>query len=473
MAKKKVVYHCDECGFETIQWLGKCPQCGLWNTLKEITVAWKKSGQARTSTHRRSEKQSACALSEIEVPDTQRMLLGSDELDRVLGGGIFPHTTVLIAGEPGIGKSTLLLQVCAAVAEKGEKNVLFISAEESLQQVRERSLRLGIGGENVYVIAETNLELLLEYIQEIKPILVVVDSIQAVHEASIPSPSGTITQVREVAAEMSQLAKTEGFVLFLTGHVTKDGVLAGPRTLEHMVDVVVYFEGDRYQSLRIVRTVKNRYGATGEVGIFEMTKEGLRGVKNPSNIFLPTGEDITPGRTTVAVMEGRRPFLVEIQALTNKTAFNNPLRRSLGVELNKVSLLLAVIERSLKLNLYNYDVFVKAVGGLRLSEAACDLAICLAIISSFRNENIPPQIAVIGEIGLGGEVRKVHMLETRIKEASRLGFKHVLVPKGSHGVEGVHDITVREVGTLQEAHDFLFTHKEKKKNEKKEECPTR
>ncbi|MFH1384015.1 MAG: DNA repair protein RadA [Candidatus Omnitrophota bacterium] len=455
MAKKKTVYFCDECGFDSVQWLGKCPQCKSWNTFKEMTITAGDKGRRRIKAASRS-KEFIKPLSSIKRYEQERILLDHSELDRVLGGGLYPHTTVLLAGEPGIGKSTLLLQACSTVTETYGKNVIYISAEESLEQIRERAQRLGICSDNIYIVQENNFDEFTQHIQDLQPILVVVDSIQAVFDPAVPSSPGTITQVREVAFKFSQMAKEEGFILFLIGHVTKDGVVAGPRTLEHMVDVVVYFEGDRYQSLRLIRTVKNRYGATGEIGVFEMREEGLRHIANPSSIFLPDGENITPGRVTVAVMEGRRPFLVEVQALTNKTSFNNPLRRALGVELNKVSLLLAVIERSLTLNFAGYDVFIKAVGGLKLQEAACDLSLCLAIISSFTMVTISPQIVVIGEVGLGGEIRKVQRLESRIKEAARLGFKQVVVPKKNLKEKLTQDISVREVGTLADAYDLFF-----------------
>jgi len=456
MAKRKSSYCCTNCGHESIQWLGKCPQCGLWNTFEEIIIS-----EARTSLGRRrsrviSERKKVSPLSNVTIPEQSRFSLGGDEFDRVLGEGVFPETTILLAGEPGIGKSTLLLQVCSSVAQTYGKKVVYISAEESLHQVRERSQRLGIQGDNIYVIAEYDLECIAQYINDIQPSLVVIDSIQAVCEPSVASPPGTLSQVRESALRLCQLAKEKGFILFLIGHVTKDGMLAGPKSLEHLVDTVVYFEGDRYQSLRIVRTIKNRFGSTGEVGIFEMTKEGLTEVKNPSSIFLTEMEEITPGRVTTSVMEGRRPFLVEVQALTNETPFNNPLRRALGIELNKISLLLAVIERTLRLNLYRYDVFVKAVGGLRLVETASDIAIALAIISSFKMVSIPPNVVIVGELGLGGEVRKVQLLEARIKETARLGFKKIIIPKNNFTGKKVEGVTIKEVGHLKEIYSLFF-----------------
>ena len=455
--KKKSSYYCTACGFESVQWLGKCSQCGLWNTFEEVIISEVRSSFGRTYTRSASDKKNIFPLSSITASEQKRIGVGSEEFDRVLGGGVFPETTVLFAGEPGIGKSTLLLQVCSSVAERYTKKILYISAEESLHQVRERAHRLGITGDNLYVIPESDIESIAGYINEIKPFIVIIDSIQAVYEPSVSSSPGTLSQVRESALRLCQLAKAKGFILFLIGHVTKDGMLAGPKSLEHLVDTVVYFEGDRYQSLRIVRAIKNRFGPTGEVGIFEMTKEGLTEVKNPSSIFLPENEEITPGRVTASIIEGRRPFLVEVQALTNETPFNNPLRRALGIELNKILLLLAVIERTLRLNLYRYDVFVKAVGGLRLDETASDVAIALAIISNFKMVSISPHVVVIGELGLGGEVRKVRLLEARIKEAVRLGFKEIIVPKNNIKGKKVDGVRIQEVRHLKEVYALFFT----------------
>jgi len=456
MVKKKSSYCCTECGYESVQWLGKCPQCGLWNTFEEIFISEGRASSGRTNVLNVSDKKKIIPLNKVAAKKQERISVGSEELNRVLGGGVLPETTILFAGEPGIGKSTLLLEVCSAVAKNNTKQVLYISAEESLHQVRERSQRLGINGDNIYVISESDLDLISSYINEIKPLIVIIDSVQAIHDASISSPPGTLSQVRESALRLCQLAKEKGFVLFLIGHVTKEGMLAGPKSLEHLVDTVVYFEGDRYQSLRIIRVMKNRFGSTGEVGIFEMTKEGLSEIKNPSSIFLPENEEITPGRVTASVIEGHRPFLVEVQALTNETPFNNPLRRALGIELNKISLLLAVIERTLRLNLYRYDVFVKAVGGLRLQETASDIAIAVAIISSFKMVSISPHTVVIGELGLGGEVRKVRLIEARIREAARLGFKEVIIPKNNVTHKSFDNVSVKEIGHLKEIYAYFF-----------------
>jgi DNA repair protein RadA/Sms len=455
MVRKKTTYCCQECGYETPQWLGKCSQCGLWNTFQEVTRETSRS-QGKTYVLGVQEKTALKPLVDVDNSSQKRMFLGVQELDRVLGGGIFPHTTVLLAGEPGIGKSTLLLQAAARTAHTGKKPVLFISAEESLMQVRERFARLGLEGDSLYVISETDVEVVKSYIQEVKPSLVIVDSVQALYGSHIPSPPGTLIQVREVSLELCRLAKEQGFVLFLVGHVTKDGVLAGPKSLEHLVDTVLYFEGDRYQSLRLVRTVKNRFGSTGELGIFEMTAQGLTEIANPSEIFLPEGGKTSPGRVTAAIMEGRRPFLVEIQALTNKTSFQMPLRRAVGIELNKISLIIAVIERALSMKLSGVDIFLKVVGGLRLSESAADLAITTAIISSFKECSVPYDVVFVGEVGLSGEIRKVQCIEARIKEAARLGFKKIIVPKNNIKDKPLGSLVIKEIENLAELYALFF-----------------
>jgi len=456
-AKKKTVFFCDECGYDTAQWLGKCPACESWNSFKEMTITPEKGARKKSATSLKDRKAVVTPLNQVLSTAATRVSLGSAEFDRVLGGGVFPATTVLLAGEPGIGKSTLLLQACSHVAKDTGSKIVYVSAEESLEQIKVRSDRLGIEGGNVYCVTEPNLDKVIDTIEDLKPQMVVLDSIQAVFDPGIESSPGSVTQVREVALRLSQYAKENGIVLFLIGHVTKDGVVAGPRTLEHMVDVVVYFEGDRYESLRVVRTVKNRYGSTGEVGIFEMTGVGLQEVTNPSSIFLPDADTISPGRATVAVMEGRRPFLVEVQALTNETSFNNPLRRALGIEVNKISLLLAVMERSLGISFASYDVFLKAVGGLSIRETACDLAIVCAVLSSFKNQGISSRVVIVGELGLGGEIRKVQNCEARIKEAARLGFEKIIVPKKSKKSTKKQGIDVCEFAHLRELYEHLFT----------------
>jgi DNA repair protein RadA/Sms len=455
--KKKKVFFCDECGYDTANWLGKCPQCEAWNSFKEMTITPEKGTSSRRRVQATKEKRAALTrLDQVSLSEKARISLGSEEFDRVLGGGVYPRTTVLLAGEPGIGKSTLLLQACGAGMRMPEACLLYVSAEESIDQIRIRSDRLGIAGENIYCVAETDLDMLIDSLDELQPTMVVIDSIQAMSDSALDSSPGSITQVREVALRLSQKAKENGFVLFLIGHVTKDGVLAGPRTLEHLVDVVVYFEGDRYENLRVIRTIKNRYGSTGEVGIFEMTQTGLHEVTNPSSIFLPEAGHARPGCATVAIMEGRRPFLVEVQALTSQTAFNNPLRRALGIEANKIPLLIAVIERTLEISLAGYDIFLKAVGGFSIREAGSDLALAAAILSSFRNKPIAQNCVFIGELGLGGEVRKVKNIEARVKEAARLGFDTAYLPKNSRNDKNDWGIQCVPIAHLSDVEGLVF-----------------
>lgn len=463
MAKKKIVYFCDECGFDSPQWLGKCPSCEAWNTFKEMTINPGSRGVSRSRTQSKEsiQKKSAKPLSSVKVDTGIRLSTGSDEFNRVLGGGLYSATTVLLVGEPGIGKSTLLLQVAGYIANQEKRSVLYVSAEESLTQLRTRAERLNIRGDSILCIAEHDFDGIADVLQKEKPQLIIVDSVQAIADSAIPSSPGTVTQVREITGRLSSYVKQNECILLLIGHVTKDGTLAGPRTLEHMVDVVVYFEGDRYQQLRMVRTIKNRYGSTGEVGLFEMSREGLVDIVNPSDIFLSGQDEITPGRVTVPVMEGERSFVVEVQALTNKSSYNNPLRRSLGVESNKASLLIAVIERSLGITLGAYDVFLKAVGGLRLTDAATDLALVCAIISSYYNVIVPNKHVIIGEVGLSGEIRKVHAIEERVKAADRLGFSDIIIPKNS-STRCETKANIMRVSHVREIFDLYFKARGKK-----------
>ncbi len=450
MAKKKKAYVCDECGYDSLQWLGKCPSCETWNSFKEFSVTTEK-GKTKSASARKTK---VYALSDINIDSAERFSLGSSEFDRVLGGGVYSGTTVLFAGEPGIGKSTLLLSSCGAVSKQGKK-VVYISAEESLEQIKSRAGRLGVNEDNLFVSSANEIDEITRVVKEVNPSLVIIDSIQAVYNSEIGTSCGSVAQVREVSLSLIDLAKEIGFVIFLIGHVTKDGTLAGPRTLEHMVDVVVYFEGDRYESLRLVRSVKNRYGSTGEVGIFEMQSIGLVEVDNPSSIFLPDCDAQSPGRATVSIMEGRRPFLIEVQSLLNQTSFNNPLRRALGVEVNKIALILAVIERSLDLSFARHDVFLKAVGGLNIKEPASDLAIAVAILSSYTMKVVDSGTVFVGELGLGGELRKVQMLDERVREAMRLGFKKVVIPKSSISKK-YKGIELVEMSTLNEVYKVFF-----------------
>ena len=459
--KKRYEYICQECGYEAFQWLGKCPDCGQWNTfaerMKGASAAREKKGSL--SALLPQDETRLQALDAVPLPSAEYTSTGYAEFDRVLGGGVFSGSTVLIAGEPGIGKSTLLLKAGVAVAQaiKGQgKTVLYISAEESAGHLKKRANRLSLTADNFYIVAETDCDRALAYAEKLSPAVIVIDSIQAVSTGDFESPPGTITQVRECAARWCHYARTHESAVMLVGHVTKDGVLAGPKSLEHLVDAVIYFEGDRYDEMRLLRAVKNRHGATGEIGIFEMTEQGLREVANPSEFFLGTDDTTTAGRATVALIEGRRPFLVDVQALVHATQYNNPLRRSLGIEANKVALLCAVIEKSLAIRLSQYDVFIKSAGGIAVHDPAADCAIVMAIAASLKEYVIPSDTLFIGEIGLGGDVRKVKRVAARIAEAERLGFRHAFVPKGTKIDVRTAQIQVAEVATLAELYSLIF-----------------
>ncbi len=419
---KKKAYFCDECGYDTMQWLGKCPACGSWNTFKEITINTSKKKKYAVD----NSYSDAIPLNSIGSGSSFRISSGSSELDRVLGGGIVKGGVLLFSGEPGIGKSTILLQTAGYVSS-GNGKVLYVSAEESAPQVKERSIRLGVDAGNIFITPVTEISRIISLVERLKPELVIVDSIQAVYDEEISSSPGSIVQVRESSLKLSAFARNNNLVLFLIGHVTKDGILAGPRMLEHMVDVVLYFEGDRYESYRVIRAVKNRYGMAGEVGFFEMTDKGVVDIVNPSEVFLSSPHSV-PGVALSVVMEGRRPFIAEIQSLVNKTSFNNPVRRVLGSDLNKLSLIVAVLEKKLGIKFFNYDIFLKSLGGIRIVEPAIDLAMASSIFSGYENLIIPKDILFIGEIGLGGEVRNVKFIGERISEAERLNYKAVVIP---------------------------------------------
>jgi DNA repair protein RadA/Sms len=427
LAKRKTKYVCQECGYESAKWMGKCPSCGNWNTFTEEVVTPAGSGAFRhSSTSATAAKpQSITAIHSEKEP---RVTTNLPEFNRVLGGGIVPGSLVLVGGDPGIGKSTLLLQVSAQLAEK-ELRVLYISGEESARQTKLRADRLGVKADELYVLSETNLQDIVRHIEEIKPAFVVVDSIQTVYREEVTSAPGSVSQVRESTSELMRVAKTNGIPIFLVGHVTKEGAIAGPRLLEHMVDAVLYFEGERHHTFRILRSVKNRFGSTNEMGIFEMKEEGLREVTNPSEIFLEERSQGAAGSTVVASMEGTRPVLVEIQALISPTSFGNPRRMATGTDHNRVPLLMAVLEKRVGLMLQNQDAYVKVAGGMRLDEPAIDLAVAASIASSFKDKPTKPDDVMIGEVGLTGEVRRVSRIEQRVQEAAKLGFKRAIVPK--------------------------------------------
>lgn len=444
MAKaKKSVYFCQNCGHEESKWLGQCPMCKEWNIFAEEKVVSTK-GQKSSG-----EKQvQAVTLSSVTTDEDERMKTELVELDRVLGGGIVPGSLVLVGGDPGIGKSTLLLQVCQKLSAMNKK-VLYISGEESLKQIKLRANRMGEFSENLYLLCETSLNLIQTAIEREKPDVVVIDSIQTMYNEEIGSAPGSVSQVRESTNVFMQLAKGMNIAIFIVGHVTKEGTVAGPRVLEHMVDTVLYFEGDRHASYRILRGVKNRFGSTNEIGVFEMRKEGLVEVENPSEFMLSGKPENASGSVVACAMEGTRPMLMEIQALVCKSNFGMPRRTAAGIDYNRVNLLMAVLEKRVGLPLSGYDAYVNIAGGIRMNEPAVDLGIIMAVASSYKNRPVSEDTIVFGEVGLSGEVRAVTMPEQRVAEAKKLGFKVCVVPevslKSIGKVEGIEVIGVKSV----------------------------
>ena len=444
MAKaKKSVYFCQNCGHEESKWLGQCPMCKEWNTFAEEKVVSIKGQKSSV------EKQvQAVTLSSVTTDEDERMTTELAELDRVLGGGIVPGSLVLVGGDPGIGKSTLLLQVCQKLSAMNKK-VLYISGEESLKQIKLRANRMGEFSENLYLLCETSLNLIQTAIEREKPDVVVIDSIQTMYNEEIGSAPGSVSQVRESTNVFMQLAKGMNIAIFIVGHVTKEGTVAGPRVLEHMVDTVLYFEGDRHASYRILRGVKNRFGSTNEIGVFEMRKEGLVEVENPSEFMLSGKPENASGSVVACAMEGTRPMLMEIQALVCKSNFGMPRRTAAGIDYNRVNLLMAVLEKRVGLPLSGYDAYVNIAGGIRMNEPAVDLGIIMAVASSYKNRPVSEDTIVFGEVGLSGEVRAVTMPEQRVAEAKKLGFKVCVVPevslKSIGKVEGIEVIGVKSV----------------------------
>lgn len=424
MAKgKNNVFFCQECGYESSKWVGQCPACKAWNTMVEEIVDKKSS-----VTHRQITEVQVAKLNDVQSSSEKRMDTHIEELNRVLGGGIVPGSLVLVGGDPGIGKSTLLLQTCKSLSDQ-KIAVLYISGEESLQQIKMRADRIGIFSDEMTLLCETNLDLIQGVIEERKPQVVVIDSIQTMFRENVNSAPGSVSQVREATSVLMRLAEEQGIAIFVVGHVTKEGTVAGPRVLEHMVDTVLYFEGDRYASYRILRAVKNRFGSTNEIGVFEMCQSGLREVPNPSEYMLDGKPKNASGSIVVCTMEGTRPLLVEIQALVCHSAFGMPRRTAAGVDYNRVNLLMAVLEKNVGVRLADQDAYINIAGGMKVSEPATDLGLVLAIISSFRNRPIAEDMICFGEVGLSGEVRSVNMVEQRIAEAHKLGFKQCILPK--------------------------------------------
>jgi DNA repair protein RadA/Sms len=424
MAKTRVHYVCESCGASALKWSGQCQACGEWNTLIETIVEPRKEPSPARAWMPSSQPQ---ALPEIRSDQLQRLTVGIGELSRVLGGGIVPGSVVLIGGDPGIGKSTLLLQASALLAGEG-RPVLYISAEESVFQIKMRADRLGLRQPGLFILSEIALDSILAHIEQLNPCLVVVDSVQAIASEELESSAGSVSQVKACATALLRLAKAMGIPIFLVGHVTKAGAIAGPRVLEHIVDAVLYLEGDRFHTYRLLRSVKNRFGSTHEVGVFEMSEQGMVEVSNPSEVFLAERMPEAAGSAIAVTMEGTRPLLVEIQALASTTSFGLPRRTANGVDMNRLLLLVAVLTKRVGLRLFDQDVFVNVVGGLRISEPAADLAIALAVASSFQNASLPGDLAAVGEVGLSGELRAVSHLPRRLNEASKLGFRRCLVP---------------------------------------------
>jgi len=448
--RAKTSFSCQACGHQAPRWLGRCPDCGGWNTMKEERQA--ATGKGRPAAVKAAPAM-ATPIAEIEIVGEPRRLTQIGEFDRVLGGGVIPGAVILIGGDPGIGKTTLLLQALPRLADKHEQ-VLYVSGEESPRQIKMRGQRLGIEEPNLLILAETSLEQILKAVQEIQPAALVVDSIQTVYTEQLTSAPGSISQVQEVAGQLMWLAKRVGLPVFIIGHVTKEGAIAGPRLLEHIVDTVLYFEGDKGHSYRILRAVKNRFGSTNEIGVFEMKDSGLEEVRNPSELFLAERSHRSTGSVVVSSLEGSRPILVELQALVSSTSYAIPKRMANGVELNRVSLLLAVMEKRLGFHLSGQDVYVNVVGGMQIEEPAIDLGIVAAVTSSLREIPVEPSLLVLGEVGLGGEVRAISQAELRIREAAKMGFKRCLLPERNlaklDGINGIELIGIREMGEALE-----------------------
>ena len=427
MAKAKTVFVCNSCGYESAKWLGKCPACNEWNTFYEEKVVTEKDGAFSSDKKTKSAKPTK--LNSIEGKDVSRTSTGVGELDRVLGGGIVKGSLILLGGEPGIGKSTLILQICDKM--QGEGKVLYISGEESAEQIKIRADRLGINNEDILFMAETDIDIISSAILEINPKLVIIDSIQTMYSDEITSAAGTVSQVREITSRVMKIYKQNAITTIIIGHVTKDGNIAGPRVLEHMVDTVLYLEGERYFSYRILRGVKNRFGSTNEVGMFEMQNEGMVEITNPSSILISEREDNPSGSIIVASMEGTRPLLIELQALTTPSIFGMARRTANGIDYNRLTLLMAVLEKKAGMNLGSQDVYLNVVSGIKIAEPAIDLGIILSVASSFKNISIPTDVFAVGEVGLTGEVRAVNMIEKRLKEAEKLGFKKCIIPENN------------------------------------------
>ena len=442
--KNTSVYVCTECGYQSARWLGKCPGCGSWNTLEEFIKEPEAENKKTVAVTTAAKK-----LTEVDEPDSIRKITGCSELDRVLGGGLVEGSAVLLCGEPGIGKSTLLLQICASLSADGK--VLYASGEESAGQLKLRADRLGVNNKDIYVLADTNLDSVLAHAEKLGPSVLIIDSIQTMWKNGLNSAAGGVSQIRECAAQLIRYAKENGTSVVIVGHVNKEGSIAGPKILEHMVDTVLYFEGDRRQSFRLIRAVKNRFGATDEVGVFEMCGDGLREVSNPSELLLSGRPKGVSGNCAVCTMEGTRPIIAEVQALVTPSYYPSPKRASNGIDINRVNMILALLEKRLGLRFSTHDCYVNVVGGISIDEPAADLGLALALISSLRDIPVPDGAAAVGELGLSGEIRGASNLDRRLKEITRLGFDFALVPKRNYGKNDTVPEGVTPLGSIFDA----------------------
>ena len=426
MAKNKTVFVCNECGYESAKWLGKCPACNSWNSFFEQKIVESKNSSLKLEDKKKNIPQK---LNTYEAKETSRTSTGFGELDRVLGGGLVKGSLVLLGGEPGIGKSTLILQICDKV--KGDGKVLYVSGEESAEQIKLRADRLNIKNDDIMFLGETDIDIVNQAILDLNPKLVIIDSIQTMYSEELSAAAGSVSQVREITSQIMRVCKSRDITTIIIGHVTKEGNIAGPRVLEHMVDTVLYLEGERYFSYRILRGVKNRFGSTNEIGMFEMKEEGMTEILNPSDILISEREDNPAGSCIVSCMEGTRPILVELQALTTQSIFGYPRRTANGIDFNRLTLLIAVMEKRAGLMLGTQDVYLNVVGGLKINEPSVDLGMILVTASSFKNVSIPKDMVIMGEVGLTGEVRRINQIEKRLKEAEKLGFKKCIIPENN------------------------------------------
>ena len=448
MAKHRVKYICSNCGFESLKWQGKCPQCEEWNTFSEEFVETKKSARKQ-----KVKDENIFKLSEVNEHEDIRIKTGIDEFDRVLGGGLILGSVVLVGGDPGIGKSTLVMQAASSTKAK----ILYVTGEESVKQINLRAKRLKVNEENIYILSETDVDIITSAIDKLKPEVVIIDSIQTMQKPEFENAPGTVTQIRECTNYLMQLAKTINFSIILIGHVTKEGFIAGPKVLEHIVDTVLQFEGEKNYSYRILRAQKNRFGNTNEIGIFEMHEDGLTEVKNPSQIFLSERNEDVTGAVVTASIEGSRPVLLEVQALVTPTNFGNPQRVTTGFDYRRLSILLAVLEKRAGMRLSAHNVFLNIAGGLKIDEPAIDLAVCVAVASSLKNQPAKNNYVVLGEVGLGGEIRSVGHIEKRIQEAEKLGFENVIIPQNNvKSIKSKNSIKLISVENIVEAIDRIL-----------------